>query len=97
MLKVVSTETHLGVKGSITVLTRHYTPFSYKPPPLTICINLLPSIFIASSASATPTNEKKARTHRTTLYIESSYLLASDTPTKRLAMQRQARSQLVVV
>ena len=33
----------------------------------------------------TPTNERKVRTHRTTLYTKCSYLLASDTPTKRFA------------
>ena len=56
-----------------TVLTRHYAPFVYKPP-LTICMNLLRRYiylqFTPPSASATPTNERKVRTHRTTyMYI----------------------------
>ena len=85
-----------SIQGSmvITVLTRHYAPFVYKPP-LTICMNLLLRYiylqFMPPTASATPTNEKKVRTHHTTLYMKSSFLLASDTPTKRLATRRQAR------
>ena len=71
-----------------TVLTRHYAPFVYKPS-LTICMNLLLMYiylqYTPPLASATPTNERKIRTHHTTLYMKSIYLIASDTPTKWLA------------
>ena len=90
-----------------TILTRHYAPFDHKPP-LTICINLLrryiclqfmpPSaihgwkIYYKWKNSVTPTNERKVRTHRTTLYL--STVLASNTLTKRLAMWRQGRGSV---
>ena len=72
------------------------TPPSFISPPLTICMSLLRRYiylqFTPPSASATPTNERKVRTHRTTPYMKSSYLLASSTLTKRLATWRQALS-----
>ena len=37
--------------------------------------------FMPPLDSATPMNAGKVRTHRTTLYMKSSYLLASNTPT----------------
>ena len=80
---------------SHTILPQHYAPFIYKPL-LIICMNLLLRYiyleFMPPLASATLTNERKVRTHRTTLYMKSSYLLASDTPTKQLATRRQALS-----
>ena len=51
--------------------------------PLTICIE--------QKNSATQTNERKVKL-TVPPYIESSYLLANDTPTKWLATQRQACS-----
>ena len=89
-------------KLTSTVLTRHYIrPLRLYAPPYYLhefgAEVYLSIQFTPPSASATPTNERKVRTHRTTLYMKSSYLLASDTPTKRLATQRQARILLVVV
>ena len=76
-------DTILDTKN-FTVLTRYYAPFVYKPP-LTNCMNLLLRYiylqFMPPLASATPTNERKVRTHCTILYMKSSYLLASDIPT----------------
>ena len=78
-----------GCTLSITVLTRYYAPFDYKPP-LTICIiccggisisNLYPpqpymhgrKIYKERKNSATPTNERKVRTQRTTLHLYLQY------------------------
>ena len=69
-----------------TILTQHYAPFVYKSPPYYLhefaAEVYLPPKFTPPLASATLTNERKVRTHHTTLYMKSSYLLASDTPTK---------------
>ena len=79
-----------------TVLTQHCAPFIYKPPLLTFCMNLLLRYIdlqlTPPSDSMTSMNERKVTTHRTTPYMKSSYLLASNAPTKRLATRRQARS-----
>ena len=59
---------------NITVLARYYAPFVYKPPFRFARIRC-EGIFISNLSppwprknSATPTNERKVRTHRTTLY-----------------------------
>ena len=69
-------------------------------PPSFICPPYFPHEFAADvylspiyahpPASVTPTNERKVRTNRTILYMKSTYLLASDTPTKGLATWWQA-------
>ena len=88
-----------------TVLTRHYAPFNYKPP-LTICINLLwryiylqftpPLAIHGKSNKNGKTLQLRRMRGRLELtvptYTESSYLLASDTTTNRLATRWLARS-----
>ena len=59
----------------LTVLTRHYAPFNYKPS-LTICINLLRRYILSpiyaplgyTEELNDSNNESKVRTHCTTLY-----------------------------
>ena len=80
-----------------TVLTRYYAPFVYRPPFhfARICCE---GIFISNLSP--PDHGRTLRLRRTRgrleltvpPYIECSYLLASDTPTKPLATRRQARS-----
>ena len=103
---------HISADSSIkttqnTVLTRHYSPFYYKPP-LTICNDLLQRYiylqFMPSSAIHGKFNERgrtlrlwqtRGRLELTVPpYIQSSYLLASNTPNKRLATWWQARSYI---
>ena len=87
-----------------TVLTRHYAPFDYKPS-LTICMNLLRryiylqfTLPLAIHGKFNNGRTLQLRRMRGRLeltvppYIKSSYLLASITPTKRLATWWQARS-----
>ena len=84
----------------LTILTRHYALFDYNPP-LTICINRRYIYFQFTPPSAI--HKKNGRTlwlqqtrGRLVLtippYMESSYLLASDTLTKWLATPQQVRS-----
>ena len=87
-----------------TILTRNYAPFDYKAP-FTICKNLLqryiyihfmPPLTIHNyhkNGRSLPLQQLRGRLELTLPpYVESSYLLASDTPTKRLAVRQQARS-----
>ena len=61
-------------------------------PPLTFCMNLLLRYiylqFMPPSDSATPRNERKVRTHCTTLLMKFSYLLASNTQTKLVVVRK---------
>ena len=88
-----------------TVLTRYYAPFVYKPP-LPFCTNSLRRYiylqFKRPPPPPPPNHGRTLRLRRTTgrleltvlPYIECSYLLASDTPTKRLATRRQVHKNL---
>ena len=79
-----------GVWGyGLTVLTRYYAPFVYKPP-LPFCTNSLRRYIYLQFKPPPPDHGRTLRLRRTRgrseltvpPYIECSYLLASDTPTK---------------
>ena len=40
-VRLLSHKCKSSIHCTCTILTRHYDPFVYKPPPLTICMNLL--------------------------------------------------------
>ena len=76
------------------------TPPSFISPPFRFARIRCEGIFISNLLIASPDNGRTLRLQRmrgrleltVPPYIECSYLLTSDTPTKRLATRRQARS-----